>query len=55
MYVCALCVYVCARVCLTSLKVRAWLLVEASSGPGAGGGGGAEGGGTGDFHLEISN
>ena len=38
-YVCTLCVCVCARVCLTSLEVRAWLLVEASSGPGAGGGG----------------
>ena len=38
--------------CLTSLEVRAWLLVEASSGPGAAGGGGAEGGGAGDFHLE---
>jgi len=37
---------------LTSLEVCAWLLVEASSGPGAGGGGGAEGGGAGDFHLE---
>ena len=34
-----LCACVCARVCLTSLEVRAWLLVEASSGPGAGGGG----------------
>jgi uncharacterized membrane protein YgcG len=43
---------VCARMCLTSLEVRAWLLVEASSGPGARGGGGAEGGGAGDFHLE---
>ena len=51
-YVCALFVCVCARMCLTSLEVRAWLLVEASSGPGAGGGGGAEGGGAGDFHLE---
>jgi len=29
----------------------AWLLVEASSGPGAGGGGGAEGGGAGSFRL----
>ena len=38
--------------CLTSLEVRAWLLVEASSRPGARGGGGAEGGGAGDFHLE---
>jgi len=28
------------------------LLVEASSGPGAGEGGGAEGGGAGRFHLE---
>jgi len=37
------CAYVCARVCLTSLDVRAWLLVEASSGPGAGGGGGSRG------------
>jgi len=51
-YVCALFVCVCARMCLTSLEVRAWLLVEASSGPGAQGGGGAEGGGAGDFHLE---
>ena len=51
-YVCALFVCVCARVCLTSLKDRAWLLVEASSGPGAGGQGGAEGGGAGGFHLE---
>jgi len=42
----------CARMCLTSLEVCAWLLVEASSGPGAGGGGEAEGGGAGDFHLE---
>ena len=50
-YVCALCVCVCVRVCLTSLEVRAWLLVEASSGPVAGGGGGAEGGGAEDFHL----
>jgi len=48
-YVCALFVCVCARMCLTSLEVRAWLLVEASSGPGAGG---AVGGGAGDFHLE---
>ena len=39
------CMCVCVRVCLTSLEDRAWLLVEASSGPGAGGGGGAEGGG----------
>ena len=38
-----LCACVCARVCLTSLEVRAWLLVEASSGPGAGGGGGCSG------------
>ena len=38
--------------CLTSLEVRAWLLVEASSRPGARGGGGAEGGGAGNFHLE---
>jgi len=37
--------------CLTSLEVRAWLLVETSR-PGARGGGGAEGGGTEDFHLE---
>ena len=51
-YVCALFVGVCARVCLTSLKDRAWLLVEASSGPGAGGRGVAEGGGAGGFHLE---
>jgi hypothetical protein len=51
---CAPCVYVCvsARVCLTSLKVRTWLLVEASSGFGAGGGVGAERGGAGDYHLE---
>ena len=46
------CMCVCVRVCLTSLEDRAWLLVEASSGPGAGGGGGEEGGGEGDFHLE---
>ena len=57
-FVC-MCVCVChvrmcvfARVCLTSLEVCAWLLVEASSGPGAGGEGGAEGGGARDFHLE---
>ena len=50
-YVCALCVCVCARVCLTSLEVRAWLLGEASLGPGAGAGGVAEGGGARDFHL----
>ena len=51
---CAPCVDVCvsARVCLTSLKVRTWLLVEASSGFGAGGGVGAERGGAGDYHLE---
>jgi hypothetical protein len=48
---CALCICVCARVCLTSLEVRAWLLVEAPTGPGAGRGGGAEGGGAGNFHL----
>ena len=51
-YLCALFVCLCARMCLTSLEVRAWLLVEASSGPGAGGEGGAEGGGARDFHLE---
>ena len=57
-FVC-MCVCVChvrmcvfARVCLTSLKVRTWLLVEASSGFGAGGGVGAERGGAGDYHLE---
>jgi hypothetical protein len=41
------CVCVCAcvrtymyvRVCVTSLEVCGWLLVETSSGPGAGGGG----------------
>ena len=48
-YVCTLCVCVCARVCLTSLEVRAWLLVE---GLGQGEGGDAEGGGAGEFHLE---
>jgi len=42
-YVCALCVCLCARVCLTLLEVCAWLLVEASSGPGAGKGGGSRG------------
>jgi len=52
-YVRALYVCVCAHVCLTSLEVRSWLLVEASPGPGAGGGGGAEGGGAGGFHLEV--
>ena len=46
--VCVRLVRMCARVCLTSLKVRAWLLVEAISG----GGGEAEGGGAGSFHLE---
>ena len=54
MFVCV-CMCVCVRLvrmCLTSLEVRAWLLVEASSRPGARGGGGAEGGGAGDFHLE---
>jgi len=51
-YVRALFVCVCARMCLTSLEVRAWLLVEASSGPGARGGGGAEGGGARDYYLE---
>jgi len=48
-YVCTLCVCVCARVCLTSLEVRAWLLV---AGLGQGEGGDAEGGGAGEFHLE---
>ena len=47
-YVCALFVCVCARMCLTSLEVRAWLLVEASSRPGERGGGGY-------FHLERSS
>ena len=43
-------VHACVSACVR--EVRAWLLVEASSGPGAGVGGGAEGGGAGSFHLE---